>query len=283
MFFNEIDLLKMRLQELDEVVDHFVLVENIETQRVDLKPLYFNENRQLFEKYLNKIIHVIVDERHPEMDLWGIENFQRNCIARGLINCQPTDIIVISDLDEIPRPELIRSLPDSLPERSWNLFKEGKGKKFKVHNKKKKGPGKAEKMFYLDGARAFEMPIYFFQLNRQTANGETWGGGPWVGTVATTYAMFGKFGAEHFRNYRWKFPRISNAGWHFTWMGGRDKIRLKTRSTVEGNSNVEPASDAEIDQIINSHPVVPIDSSFPRYLQNNVDYLRSIGFIADAN
>ncbi len=271
----------MRLEELDEVVDHFVLVESAETQRGDPKPLYFNENRGLFEKHLSKIIHVIVDERHPEMDLWGRENFQRNCIARGLQHCDPSDLIIISDLDEIPRPGLIKELILMVPARNARLLKKGKTKHFKKHNKRKKGLSKAEKMFYLNGARAFEMSIYFFQLNRQTSNRESWGGGPWVGTVATTYSMIQKFGVQHFRDYRWKFPRIYNGGWHFTWMGGKDKIRKKISSIVEGHSDGESTPEEALDQLINSHPVVPIDESFPIYVQRNFAYLKSIGFIAD--
>jgi beta-1,4-mannosyl-glycoprotein beta-1,4-N-acetylglucosaminyltransferase len=280
MFFNEIELLKMRLEELDPVVDYFVLVESIETQRGDGKPLYFNDNRQHFEKYLNKIIHVIVDERHPEMDLWGRENFQRNCIARGLQYCNSSDLVIVSDLDEIPRPGLIQELVKTVPERNERLLEKGKDKKFKKHNKNKNSPSKAEKMFYLNGARAFEMSIYFFQLNRQTHNGESWGGGTWVGTVVTTYGMIKKFGVQHFRDYRWKFPKISNGGWHFTWMGGKDKIRKKIGSIVEGHPYGESIPDEELDRWINHHPVVPIDESFPGYVQRNFDYLKSLGFVA---
>jgi beta-1,4-mannosyl-glycoprotein beta-1,4-N-acetylglucosaminyltransferase len=281
MFFNEIELLKMRLEELDEVVDYFVLVESAETQRGDSKPFYFYENRHLFEKYLNRIIHVIVDERHPELDLWSRENYQRNCIARGLQHCVDSDLIIISDLDEIPRSDLIQELIKTISERNIRLLKKGKGKKFNKHNKDKMGPSKDEKMFYLNGARAFEMSIYFFQLNRQTHNGESWGGGVWVGTVATTYSMINKFGVQHFRGYRWKFPRVRNGGWHFTWMGGRDKIKKKICSIVEGQSGTENIPDEEIDGWINNHFVVPIDNSFPNYVQKNFDYLKSIGFIAD--
>ena len=68
-FFNELELLKMRFEELDDSVDYFVLVESIETQRGDIKPLYFKDNKHLFEKYLPKVIHVTVEERHPEMSL----------------------------------------------------------------------------------------------------------------------------------------------------------------------------------------------------------------------
>ncbi len=283
MFFNEIELLKMRLEELDEIVDHFVLVECVETQRGNPKPLYFQENRHLFEKYLDKIIHVVVDESHPEMNLWARENFQRRCIARGLTHCSPSDLIIISDLDEIPRVESIRSLLSFLPENNAKLLKDGRMKKFKIHNTDKRGSGEVEKMFYLQGARGFQMSTYFFQLNRQTPNGETWGGGPWIGTVVTTFAIFKKFGAQHFREYRWKFPRIYNAGWHFTWMGGRDKVRLKMSSIVEGMSQTTNISDEQINQWIYSHPVVPIDETFPGYVLRNIDYLKSIGFIAEDN
>jgi beta-1,4-mannosyl-glycoprotein beta-1,4-N-acetylglucosaminyltransferase len=281
MFFNEIELLKLRFDELDGVVDYFVLVESIETQRGDPKPLYFHENRHLFEKNLSKIIHVVIDERHPEMQLWARENYQRNCIVRGLKNCDLSDLIIISDLDEIPRREVIEKLSKELPKRGARLLKAGKDKKFKKRNKEKLGRSKAEKMFYLNGSRAFQMPIYFFQLNRQASNRESWGGTPWVGTVVTTYGILKKFDPQHFREYRWRFPRIYKSGWHFTWMGGQDKIRQKISSIVEGHPYAESIPDEEIDRWINAFSIVPIDESFPMYVQKNLSYLRSIGFIAD--
>lgn len=282
MFFNEIELLKMRLEELDPVVDYFVLVESSETQRGDPKPFYFLDNRHLFEKYLSKIIHVIVDERHPEMGLWERENYQRNCIARGLRHCLSSDLVLISDLDEIPRPELISHLQHTLPGHNAQLIENGKHKKFKKHNKKKVGPSKAEKMFYLSGARAHEMSIYYYQLNRRTHDGQCWGDGQWVGTVATTYSLVSHFGVQHFREYRWKFPRIENGGWHFTWMGGKEKIRTKIGSIVEGSEQGNTVTDEEIDRWINGHIVVPIDETFPQYIRTHYDYLKSLGFIADA-
>jgi beta-1,4-mannosyl-glycoprotein beta-1,4-N-acetylglucosaminyltransferase len=282
-FFNEIELLKMRLEELDSVVDHFVIVESIETQRGDPKPLYFQENRECFSKYLDKIIHIVVNERHPEMDLWEREHFQRNCITRGLQHCHESDLIIISDLDEIPRPHLIRSLLQTLPEQNAQLLKEGTGKKFKsrTHSLSKKGdrPRKAEKRFYLDGARALEMSIYFYQLNRRPPHQQE---GEWVGSVITTYGILNKFTPQHFREYRWKFPKIDQGGWHFTWMGGREKIRKKMESVVEGQSDTSHISDEQIDRQIAEYSIVPIDNSFPNYVLNNLDYLKSIGFIASA-
>lgn len=291
MFFNEIELLKMRLEELDEVVDYFVLVESAETQRGDPKPFYFYENRHLFEKYLDKIIHIMVNERHPEMGLWEREHFQRECIARALIHCDSSDMILISDLDEIPRSELIQGLSLTIPKRNARLLQAGKLKKFKKHNKHKNILSNEEKLFYMNGARGFEMRISFYHLNRQSNFGRScanapWVGAPppsepWVGTVATTYSMLTKFGVQYFRETRWRFPKIYNGGWHFTWMGGKERIKKKFASIVEGDPNGESIPDEEIDRWINMHPVVPIDETFPKYVLRNLDYLKSIGYIAE--
>src|SRR5690242_8981156 len=137
LFYNEIELLKMRLEELNAAVDYFVLVESVETHKGDLKPLHFKENQHLFAEYLNKIIHIVVDERHPELTgLWEKENYHRNCISRGLKQCHPSDIILLSDLDEIPRVESILSLTyfpkhNAKLEKKWSrLSKKNKTLKF---------------------------------------------------------------------------------------------------------------------------------------------------------
>ena len=50
IFYNELDLLEIRLKTLDSVVDHFVLVEATKTHRGKDKPLYFEENKERFKK-----------------------------------------------------------------------------------------------------------------------------------------------------------------------------------------------------------------------------------------
>jgi beta-1,4-mannosyl-glycoprotein beta-1,4-N-acetylglucosaminyltransferase len=252
-FFNEIELLKMRLEELNGVVDYFVLVESAETHRGEEKPFYFAENKHLFEKFLPKIIHVAVDERHPEMGFWDREHYQRNCIARGLKNCASNDIILISDLDEIPRPSVIMELKKSF-KRRWKLVK---------------------------FPTALEMSIYFYQLNRQTLTKQPWSGGEWVGTVIASYKNVLKRGVQYFRDKRFKFNQMELGGWHFTWMGGKEKIRTKLCSTAEAYENGKTITDEEIEGLINNHPVVSVDDTFPLYIRNNIAYLRSLGYIAD--
>ena len=118
IFYNELDLLTYRFNLLNNVVDYFVIVESTHTFVGKEKKLFFNENKHLFENFSNKIIHIIVDDfpykndnvNIGNNDVWNNEFFQRNAISRG-INCiddlQQSDLIIISDLDEIPDPRTL--------------------------------------------------------------------------------------------------------------------------------------------------------------------------------
>lgn len=105
-FFNEIQLLKIRLEVMRELDPIFVLVESTYTHVGDPKPLYFDDMKDLFSDY--KIRHVIVEDMPNNGNAWDNENFQRDCIARGLHDLQPDDIVIVSDLDEIPNPIAVR-------------------------------------------------------------------------------------------------------------------------------------------------------------------------------
>ena len=61
-FFNELDLLEIRLRLLNKIVDKFVLIESNRTFSLKKKKLYFLENKERFGKYENKIIHIIVKD-----------------------------------------------------------------------------------------------------------------------------------------------------------------------------------------------------------------------------
>ena len=88
-FFNELDLLEIRLHELASVVDRVVLVEATRTHSNLPKPLYYAENRARFAPFADKIIHIVVEDTPDTADAWAIERFQRDCILRGLQNCRP--------------------------------------------------------------------------------------------------------------------------------------------------------------------------------------------------
>jgi len=102
MFWKELDVLEIRLKHLYEHVDRFVIVEAPFTFTGKPKPLYFLENKQKFAWAMDKIEHVLVDFQPQVDNPWWNESAQRNNIELGLHNTNPSDIILISDVDEIP-------------------------------------------------------------------------------------------------------------------------------------------------------------------------------------
>ena len=122
IFYNEMDLLFYRLSVLYQHVDAFVLVEATRTFDGKPKLLYYAENKEKYKKFEKKIIHIVVDDFIPDAryidgnrfddDVWKNENYQRNCIDRGIrqLNLSNEDLIMISDLDEIPNMNTIYDL-----------------------------------------------------------------------------------------------------------------------------------------------------------------------------
>ena len=118
MYFDEEVVLDVRLNTLDKYVDYFVIVESSFTHKGDNKNLMFNHNK--FEKFKNKIIYLVYDkqpkgieavnendsedEKSRKYILNAVlrENGQRNFIQNGLNKAEDNDIILISDVDEIP-------------------------------------------------------------------------------------------------------------------------------------------------------------------------------------
>ncbi len=121
IFYNEIDVLKKRLRYLDGVVDKFVLVESTVTHRGEEKKLFFDENKKEFEEWSGRIIHVIIRDNPTDKDPWIRENFQRNCITRGLDEFKDDDIVMVSDVDEIPNRTALR-LPPDVKMCSYNMI-----------------------------------------------------------------------------------------------------------------------------------------------------------------
>ena len=117
-FYNELEMLNYRLNLLDPYVDYFIIVEAHQTHVGKEKSLFFKENAARFKQFNDKIIHIIVELPHKypcsieKNEYWKNENYQRDCISKGLdyLKLDEDDILVLSDLDEIPNPELLRRI-----------------------------------------------------------------------------------------------------------------------------------------------------------------------------
>jgi len=108
-FFNELDLLEIRMEELWDVVDKFVITEAITTHRGDSKNLYYLRNKKRYEKYQDKIIYLEVKNLPRSDQAWIAENLQRNYF-RNVIKYKDDDTFLISDADEIPKASTLQSL-----------------------------------------------------------------------------------------------------------------------------------------------------------------------------
>lgn len=119
IFYNEFELLEIRLEELYSVVDKFVIVESNHKISGHIKPLFFLENQHKYLKYLNKVIRVTCPDLHvSENALDTNQSFeneinQREFIFEAIKDFPEDSIIMISDLDEIPSRESIELLKNS--------------------------------------------------------------------------------------------------------------------------------------------------------------------------
>lgn len=106
IFYNELDLLEIRLRELYDHVDVFVLCESDLTLTNHPKPYIFEENRQRFGPWLDKIRHIKYRSQAND-NFWTNADDQRDAIIHGLDDANDNDIIMYSDVDEIVRPESV--------------------------------------------------------------------------------------------------------------------------------------------------------------------------------
>ncbi len=221
-FFNELDLLEIRLAELNPVVDRFVLVEATRTFQKQTKKLWFDENKSRFAKYLPKIEHIVVDEypgffrKFRVPTAWDYDNHQKDQIKKGLKKAGKGDFVLVGDLDEIPKRESVINA---------------------IQNK---------------DIKIFEQRLYYYYLDLQC----TWmddGGHPnhthptkngigfWRGSVLVPFEKFKSF--KQVRKLRdlkagtQGVQILEDSGWHFSFMGGVEAIIKKLEAYTHPEYN----------------------------------------------
>ena len=263
-FFNEMDLLEIRLHELDPVVDYFVLVEATRTHQKQKKPLYFAENRERYQRFAAKIIHVVLDDYPNFFSRFRVprpmdyDNHQKNQIVRGLKDAQPDDIIIYSDLDEIPRAEKVHEYKDT------------------------------------PGTKVFQQLLCNYYINCVAVDGPATpcevnvnGYHYWRGSVMARYDEFQN--TKEFRRRRDNpapdVLEVTEGGWHFTYLGGTELIQAKLRSFCHGNDknyNIPARMPKERIEDVLANGVdlfgrdytfkfVEPDDRFPRYAVEHLD------------
>jgi beta-1,4-mannosyl-glycoprotein beta-1,4-N-acetylglucosaminyltransferase len=110
MFNDEIDMLRFRIEELDPVVDRFVIVESPITHMGLPKPLVAAESLSLLGSYAHKMELVVAELDSDAPSAWHRENEHRAALRNHIKDGSPDDVLIIGDVDEIPHREILARL-----------------------------------------------------------------------------------------------------------------------------------------------------------------------------
>ncbi len=263
-FFNELDILKLRMNVLNDVVDYFVISESTVTFSGDPKPLYYNENKEMFKEFEHKIIHNIVDDTPMDCNAFMRDHHQKCAVARGLKGCKPDDIIIFSDVDEIPNPDTLRELLPNVED----------GKIYMM----------AQRLFYC----YLDMEEVSGNLLSVTGEFDGVEKKQWLGTKVCRYSVLDNYTTEELRNKEQKAigVRVPNGGWHFSYMGGgkkqstADRVKYKIKSAAHQEYNNRHILWNVRKNIKNMQDIfgrdsklqlVEIDETYPKYLRDHLD------------
>lgn len=270
-FFNELDLLEIRLKYLCDIVDYFVIVEADCSFNGDAKQMIFKENIDRFEPFMEKIIYVPIhmkDFENKNKVAWKREEYQRNCIQNGIdtLNLKDTDLVLVSDIDEIPDKDILIDLKIEketkidVQKQSKPLlilkavFYSFKSVFYKIINKDLSKLKSQLKLIYLTLVKNYSPPLnfnmynYYYYLNFQKKNDL------WPGVQCFQAKWLKNFTANELREFR-KSPirSMNNSGWHFSYLGGKEMIKYKIKNFSHQEYNIpEIVSDEYIDFCINN-------------------------------
>ena len=210
IFYNELDILYYRLIILYDIVDKFVIVEANQTFSGNPKKLFYEENKHLFKRFEDKIIHIVVDLPHVyPMDYsknaqWENEYYQRNCITKGIDRLNDNDLIIISDLDEIPDPTTLLQIKNGKEMAGITLVQD----------------------------------MYYYNLNTKHEL-------KWISLRIVTYKYYLTTTPQKIRETK-DFPRVENGGWHLSYFGDKEFIKNKIKSFSHQEYNYEEYTNEEV-------------------------------------
>jgi len=247
MYFDEDVILDLRLNILNPFIDYFVIVESTFNHKGEKRKLKFDINK--YKKFENKIIYLIFDKepsgiekvfdtdnegevsRKLILNAASRENGQRNFISKGLERANEKDIILISDVDEIPNLEKI----------NWNTIK--------------------------DQIVLFKQEMFYYKLNLKLPD-LIWSGSKacrkkylkspqWLRNVKDKKYSFFRldtlFSEKKYINIKF----INNGGWHFSNIKTAAEIEYKLKSYLHHREfDLNPISESEIEDIIKNKQAI---------------------------
>ena len=248
LFFNELDLLELRLQETFDHVDRFVILESDRTFTGQPKDFNLAANWDRFKPYADKIKYIKCRELSVGLTPFENEARSREFLKRGLHGYDPDDLVIISDVDEIFRPSTLIEM------RERNQVSYG-----------------------------FRMANFAFKINYLA---QTWWQGG-AATRMSKIVQMEHLRHRRFNIGPGEGGIFMHAGWHFSWLGDESAIKLKLASfshqelnipevvdnldikkMIENKKGLEPES-FEYKDIV-KHELVAVDEYYPDTIKNNM-------------
>jgi len=212
-FYNEYDLLRLRMACLEGVVDGFVAVEAHQTHAGKPKPLYLSGEGPADLRGHPKLSVHAVDLPVGFSD-WERDQHQREAIGDALraLGAAPDDVVLVSDVDEIPTVDAVRRARDALARATARTL------------------------------LIFEQRLFYFRLNYELVWSRKM---PWLGTAAARFGHARSINGLRTtgRNTRGRHARgfdrdarvfrVPDGGWHFSYLGGDEFLRQKLAAHEE--------------------------------------------------
>jgi len=273
LFYNELDLLEIKLNMLSKIIDKFIIVESNKTFTFENKEFILEKNWDRFKKFHNKIIYIKLTDTPSDSEfpniwrtaVWTREAWQRDQIKRGLVDADDSDIFIVSDADEILEEVMTRKC-------AYNIY----NNYFKIYQ--------------------FRMKWYNYYCNMRMNKDLPLG--PAMVKVETLKKEFNN-SPQELRSYKLKerlafydnpnisLPLVQN-GYHFSYMGGCESIKMKIKNYAHQQyNNAEKLNN--IKNIVNSKSVIFDDTEYefnleyitdfkelPEYLTNNQNKYSSL-------
>lgn len=264
-FFNELDILKLRLHILAPLVDKFIIEEATVTFSGEPKELCFEKNKELFAEFLPKIEYIIVDNSPKELSTHLRDKFQKNALISGLADATNEDIILLSDVDEIPNPKVLADIIANFDsDKVYHL---------------------AQRMFYCFlnmeevSGKLLSITGEFPGVTRKQ----------WLGTKIFSKKSIPTDGIIEMREASTTASnavRVAEGGWHFGYMGNTknasvaDRIGTKVVAAAHQEYNDEDILAEAKDRLILGQDMfgreaafrrVEVDESYPTYLLEHIE------------
>ncbi len=243
-FNDELTMLRVRLEEMADWVERFVIVESRLTYTGLPKPLHYDNARADFAPWADKIVHLIVD-RFPDYVTtpWARDFYQHDMALAGLKGlCRQDDLVLVTDADEIVDRQAVEDFDGDLAGLRWRTYR------------------------------------YFLNYRRALPKGQQRG----LGAVVRG-RILEQHGSSYLRGALSQYdPQriIQDAGWHFTSMGSPERIARKLQSYAH-HERAHRGEDHFRRHLLDLQDGVfeagwerqEIDETFPSYIRRNREAL----------